>query len=548
MDEQSANQHLEAAREAFARRAWREALDAFRHARQEGELGADDLYKLADSAWWLGDVDESLAASEEAFRLYLADERRPQASLTAVGIGYTMILRGEMAQGSAWISRAFRLLEGEPECVECGYLIYIELEAALEEQDYAGALEKAGELGALAEKFGDPNLAALSVVAEGRALIKQGEVQRGMELLDEAMLAALSDDLDPSWAGNIYCNLMIACHELADIRRAAEWTKAVKRWCESMSAAGPFMGICRVHRAQILQIQGEWDVAEREAELVYTSETHFDVNSIAEAYYQRGEVRRLRGDLDGADESYRQAHRLGRDPQPGLALLLLAKGQAAEALSSVQAALAALAGDRLGRVPLSTACVEIALAAGDEERAEAAVAELEETASNYSSPGLKVAALHAKGAFLLHRGESKEALQVLRAACSEWQSLSAPYEAARVRLLLARAYEELGDSETAAREREAATTIFGELGAFLKGQEPTAGKRLPAGLTEREAQVLALVTAGKSNREIGDELFISPRTVARHLENIFDKLAVSSRTAAAAYAIEHGLNDQPRST
>jgi DNA-binding CsgD family transcriptional regulator len=536
--------HLDEARDAFARRNWVRARDGFIAARAHGPLSSDDTYALADAAWWLGLIDEALARYEDAYRLYLDEERPRQAAVTAFGIGYTLALRGDSAVGSGWMGRAVRLLEGEAESAEHGYLVFIDLEEALGAGDLETALARARDLQAMGRRFADSTLVALGVVGEGRALIKQGQVRRGLALLDEGMLAAVSERMDPSWAGNIYCSVMIACHELADVRRAAEWTQATARWCESMPAAGPFMGICRVHRAQILQIQGGWDEAEREADRVCRELAHFDVGTVAEAHYQMGEVHRLRGSLAAAEEAYRRAHALGRDPQPGLALLRLAQGRAEAAAASIQAALAGETRNRLARALLCAAQVEIALAAGTLDRARQAGDELAEIAAVYGSSGFEAVALSARGAIQLTEGQTAAALQTLRTACLCWQRLNAPYETARIRVLLARAYAALADPDASSLELDAAAAVFDRLGA-LPDARAVADLRgrpsLPGGLTEREAEVLAEVAAGKSNREIAGALFISEKTVARHLSNIFTKLGLTSRTAAAAYAIEHGL-------
>jgi DNA-binding NarL/FixJ family response regulator len=251
-----------------------------------------------------------------------------------------------------------------------------------------------------------------------------------------------------------------------------------------------------------------------------------------------------RGDrpLAGRPAPGRAVHR--RDPQPGLALLRLAQGRAATAAASIRTALTAVVHDRLARAQLCAAQVEIALAAGDHGTAARAGEELTRTASTYGSSGLEAAALQARGAVLLAEGRAEAALPTLRAACRRWTELDAPYDAARVRLLLARAYRALEDGDAALRELDEAGAVFERLGATLDAREVAAlqGRpALPGGLTGREAEVLALVAAGRTNREIAEALVLSHKTVARHLSNIFAKLGVTSRTQAAAYAFEHGL-------
>jgi DNA-binding NarL/FixJ family response regulator len=502
-----------------------------------------DLEDRADAAWWRGDLDEASALLERAYRDHL-DEGRPRpAAMAAVGIAVNAFLRGDGVVGSGWLGRAQRLLRDEPEQVEHGYLLYLELEGALD-GDAGAVVAMAGRVRDIGRRHGDPNLVAGGDLFEGRALVRQGRVAEGMALLDETMLAVLSGDLRPEYAGNVYCHLMAAFHELADVRRAAEWTEATGRWLAGLPAAVLFTGICRVHRSQVMARKGAWAQAEREATLVCLDLADLHVAGAAEGHYQLGELRRLRGDLAGAEAAYRRAHELGRDPQPGLALLRLAQGRTATAAASIRAALTAASPDRLARAQLCAAQVEIALAAGDAATATAAGEELARTASTYGSSGLEAAALQARGALLLAEGRAEAALPTLRAACRRWRELDAPYDAARVRLPLAEAYRALGDGDAAARELDAAAAVFEELGAAPDAARVAAlrgSRALPGGLTAREAEVLALVAAGRSNREIAETLVLSPKTVARHLSNIFAKLGVASRTQAAAFAYEHGL-------
>lgn len=543
------NKILEAARDAYGRRDWPNARDRFNAARQYGVLSADDVYALADSAWWLGLVDESLNAYEEAYRLYLHGAQPRRAAMSAVEVAVSLFLRGDDVIGSGWITRARRLLRDEPPGIEHAWMVYfLEVEAELDGADVDEVIAKARQVQDIGRRFTDPSLVALGVVGEGRALIRQGRVAEGMGLLDEAMLAALSDELDPGAAGNIYCHLMSACHELADLRRMRVWTKATADWCERLPAAVLFTGICRVHRAQVLQVQGAWARAEQEARRVCQDLADIHGASVAEACYALGDLARMRGDLSGADEAFTLAHQHGRDPQPGLALLRLAQGRGDTAAASITAALAGTR-ERLARARLCAAQVEIALAIQDTQTARLASDELNATASTYGTPGLEAAAWQVRGAVLLAEGSAGEALPVLRSACQRWQELHAPYDAARVRLLLTRAYDALGDEDAADRELDAAEAVFVELGATLDARmvaELRGRPALPGGLTEREAEVLTLVAVGSSNREVATSLVISEKTVARHLSNIFTKLGLSSRTEAAAYAFEHGLTSPTR--
>jgi DNA-binding CsgD family transcriptional regulator len=541
---------LEEARVAYRSRDWPRAYELYTRAREAaGPLPTEDLASLSDAAWWLGHTDDFLGTGEACFRRYLDTDRPRDAAMTAVELAIALFLRGDEASGSGWMGRAQRLLADLPEGAEHGYVRYvIEVEGALDGPDLEAVAVAAADVQELGRRHGDPNLVAGGLVGEGRALIRLGDVARGMRLLDEAMLAVLHDDLAPEWAGNVYCHLMAACHELADIGRAREWTERAWSWLSRLSAAVLFTGICRVHRSQVHQIAGEWDRAEREAVQVLDDLAGLNVATVAEAHYQLGDLRRLRGDLDGAVDAYAQARRLGRDPQPGLALLCLAQDDVDAAAAGIRAALHAAGHDRMARARLCAAQVEVALAAGDLELARQAGAELEQAAAAYGTSGLQAAALTCRGRIAVAEDRPEEALPALRAACRRWHEVGATYEAARTCGLLGSAYERLGDVNAAVSELRAARESFEQLGAQPDGQavgravDALVGERsLPGGLTAREAEVLALVADGLTNREVAEALVLSKKTIDRHLSNIFTKLDVSNRTEASAFAFTHGL-------
>jgi ATP/maltotriose-dependent transcriptional regulator MalT len=534
---------LERARVAYGRRDWIAAQEAFTAAREGLSLGPDDAYALANCAWWMGDLLGALPALQEAYHRYLEVEQPAQAALVAVEVGYTLLLRGEVAQGSGWMRRAARLLEGLPAQVEHGYLLFVDFETAFDAHDLEVAAELAGEIAALGERLGAPALLALGALGRGRVLIRRGEVAEGFALLDEAMVATVIDRIDPAWAGSIYCHLMLACSEIADLQRAGEWTQVAARWCERMPGAGPFMGICRVNRAELLRVRGAWDEAERELARVLDELADVAGEVVAEAHYQRGELRRLRGDLAGAETSYREAHRLGREPQPGLALLGLERGRIAAASASIRSSLAAAEQEPLARARLLPAAVEICLAGGDVAGARAAADELGQLATRYGTNGFAARSSTARGRVLVADGDAAGALPPLREALRTWQQLGAASEVARVRRLLAEAYDAVGDADAADLERQAARAERARLGVPAASDASEAGRRSEV-LTSREAQILGLVAAGWSNQEIAADLVLSIRTVERHLATVYQKLGVhgrSARAAAVSYALREGL-------
>lgn len=532
MDEDSDN--LTQARRAYAARDWPTAAAHFDAVAAE-RLTADDLAAYADAVWWLGRTEDNLRLNAAACDGFLADSRLVEAAWTALVLGIFHVSRGDEPQGMGWIGRAGRLLEGIPECPVHGYLLYLtEVEASLQAGQPAAAVEAARRMRDLGRRLHRPDLVALSLNGEGRALIKSGRVVDGLKLLDEAMVAVLGGALDPFASGTVYCHTIAACHEVADIRRMTRWIELTEQWLATFPAAVAFGGLCAVHRAQLHLFRGEWDEAERKALQVGADLDGSRIDYAAEAWYVVAEARRLRGDPDAAD-AYDQVHARGRDPQPGRALLRLRDGDAAGAATSVRSAVAAAGADPLRRAPLWAAAVEIAVAAGRLEDAAAAASELAATAELYATSGLQAMAATARGAVLLAEGSAQEALAVLRDAYRRWLDLGADYHAAGTCARLAEAYRALGDEASAAAEAARAKAMYERLGAH----RPALGS--PGGLTGRECEVLILVADGRSNREIGQALHISDRTVARHLTNIFNKIDVTSRTQAARYAIDHGL-------
>jgi DNA-binding CsgD family transcriptional regulator len=447
------------------------------------------------------------------------------------------VARGDEQQGSGWLRHAGRLAAGIPECALHGYVAsFTEVELRLfAGGEPAAVVDAARQVQGIGRRFDTPELVAVGLHGEGRALIRLGQVIDGLAMLDEAMVAILHGQFDPFLTTALYCNAIAACHDVGDVRRMTRWTDLTERWLASLPVAVVFNAMCRVHRAHVQLLRGEWDDAERGAlEVVALLDTN-RVDYAAEAWYVVAEVRRLRGDPSAAG-AYDEAHARGRDPQPGRALLRLQQGDAAGAATMARSAVAAAGADPLHRAPVCAAMVEIALAAGRLEDAAAAESELAATAARYATSGLEATAAAARGAVLLAEGRPAHALPVLRDACRRWHELGAVCDAVHTSLQLAETYRALGDEVSAAAEVAKAQAIFDRLGAHRPGPEP------PDGLTRRECEVLALVAEGRSNLQIGEALYISDRTVARHLTNIFHKIGVTSRTQAARYTLDRGLS------
>ncbi len=468
----------EAGRNAFARHSWREAFETLSNAQAVRALSAEDVERLAESAWWIGRVDDCIAAHERAYAAYMDEGTPRRAAIVAVRLAEDFINRQAKSIGNGWLKRAERLLQDVPECLEHGVLLRLHAVLALEsEGNVDKALGLARQTCDLATRFHDRDLQALAMHDIGRMLVSKGELAQGMALIDEAMAAAVSGELGPRVTGRIYCNMMGTCEKLADYQRAAEWSEAARRWCEPHAGSG-YPGICRVHRAEIMRLRGSWSDAETEA--LHAARELQGVYHIAagEAFYEIGEIRLRMGDLARAEEVFRQAHELGRDPVPGLALVRLAEGKIAAARALLDRAVAERPEGSLERARLLPASVQIALAAGQLDLAREAAAELEAIAGRYGSTALHASAAQARGAVQVAEGAAVAAVPNLRRACKLWQEIQLPYETATARLLLAGAYRATGSPEDAELELQAATSTLKGLGADLPTAQALFGRAL----------------------------------------------------------------------
>jgi DNA-binding CsgD family transcriptional regulator len=535
---------LEKARAALDRWAWSEALDLARSVDPGAGLAETDrLDVVAEAAWWLGRLDDCIEAREQAYALYEAAGEMVRAGQCAVWLYEHHQMKARAAIGGAWLRRARRALEDNAESVEFGALLLREAEAAHGSGDLARAAELAGDALALGRKTASADLEAEALQTMGRVLIDGGRPADGLGHLDEAMLSAVEGRLRPYTTGKVYCSLISACEALGDVRRAAEWTEATLRWSEHHPLA-MWPGICRVHRATVLQLRGDWEAAEREARRACDELDGFHRPIAAAGYVEVGEIRRRLGDLDGAEEAFAMAEELCGQRSAGLALVRLAQRRIDLATSIITGMLAEQAWNELARGKLLPARVQIAVAAGDLHDAAAAADELDRIAAAFESPALAAAALSARGRLQLAQGDSAAACTTLQDALHHWQQLEVPYEVATVRLLLGQACRNCGDEDGAGRSLERAAAIFDKLGAALDARQTrdlTSSSPRPGGLTAREAEVLSLVASGRTNRDIAGDLYLSERTVARHLSNIFTKIGVTSRTGAAAFAYENDL-------
>jgi DNA-binding NarL/FixJ family response regulator len=533
------DEHLDRGRAASSSKAWAATVEHLMAADAEAPLELDDLERVGLAAHLIGRDDLAATIGMRGFNAGAAAGEIDRAARAGFWTGMGYAFHGEMAQAGAWFGRTAELIERSGrDSVMFGYLLLPMAIGQLDGRDGDAALITADQMAACAERFGDVDLATLATHCRGSALLILGERDRGIRLLDEAMVAVTTGEASDSIAGMIYCATIETLHAFFDIRRAQEWTAALTEWCEAQPDV-IFRGRCRVYRAELMRFHGDWSTAADEAGRALIVLAGPPISpAIGEAHYEEAELYRLRGLFAEADRAYAEGSQYGRRPEPGLALLRLAQGRAAAAQAVISRALE----EDPDNPRLLEAAVTVALARNNVGEARAAVERMKRSAGSSVPALLAAITAGAEGEVLLAEGDIATSLRTLRSAWDGWQQLDAPFEAARVRIAIARACRALGDEETAALEASAARRVFEELGAgpALAELERLAGEPTH-GLSRREHEVLRHLAAGRTNREIAETLGISERTVDRHVSNLFTKLDVSTRAAATAWAYEHGV-------
>jgi DNA-binding CsgD family transcriptional regulator len=536
--------HLEHGRECYERRSWGEAYHALQRADQATPLQAGDLERLATSACLSGREAEFLRILERQYHLHHDSGDHVRAARCAFWLALTFLSRGEAGQSNGWTLRGQRLVE-DHDCAERGYLAVALAEQQLREGHGDSAAATAGQAVGIGESFGDADLIAAARHVQGRALIDQGHVIAGLKRLDETMLAVVAGELFPIMTGLMYCSVIDTCRQVYALGRAREWTSAFSRVCDREPEMVAFSWTCMVHRSEIMQWLGAWPDAMTEACRACERAQRAERKPPGAALYQQAEIHRLRGEFAKAEDAYHAASERGCEPQPGLALLRLAQGRI-DAASAAIRRLTSATSDRLRRARLLPAHLEIMLTMGDVEEARSARDELRDLAHAFDSDVLRAVVAQADGSIALAESRAREAIDPLRYAFERWENLEAPYEAARVRVLIGHACRALGDDEAAGLEYAAARAVFERLGAEpdragLDALKSAVDSAATGPLTARELEVLRMIATGRTNKEIADALHLSERTIDRHVSNILSKLDVPSRAAATAYAFHHKL-------
>jgi DNA-binding CsgD family transcriptional regulator/tetratricopeptide (TPR) repeat protein len=552
---------LDQGRKAFQEHSWGQAYACLSAADQEAPLGSDDLERLAISAYLIGRDEVSVAAWSRAHYEYLRAQDIPRSARCAFWISMVLLSIGEWARAGGWHATAQRLLDaGQYDCPERGLLLVMSARRHLKEGNTSDAYDAFSQVEAIGVRFNDPELKIFGRLGQGHVQARRGETAAAAALFDEVMVTVTTSHCSPIAVGIVYCAVIEECYQILDLGRAREWTTALSEWCASQPDLVPFRGHCLVYRAETMRLSGAWSSAIEEAEQACrgmsqpagtpTASTTADYAAsrgqpVGAAFYELGEIYRMRGKFADAEEAYRQASAYGRSPEPGLALLRLAQGR----VKVAEAAMRRLLDQpqtRLARARILAACVDVMIATRDLTTTRAAVEELGAMADGIAGPFIRAVSAQANGALRLASNEPRAAFDALRDSWVAWQTIEAPYDAARVRVMMALACRELGDEDAATMELDAARRVFVRLDATpdvlrvneLLASSPATDARC---LTPRELEVIRLIAAGKTNRAIASALSISERTVDRHVSNILNKLDLSSRSAATAYAYEHGL-------
>jgi class 3 adenylate cyclase len=471
---------VERGRAAVTARDWPVALSLLREADAAGALEPGDVERLGEAAFWMGNLDECIAARERAYAALLDERDVRGAALVALHLSFHYAGRESMAVAGGWVENAATLLADLPECAEQGWLAWIESIVAGEVLgDREAALQYAERAVEIGRAQGDRDVETLGALEKGIACIHLGRVDEGLALLDQAMAHAVSGLLGPWASAASYCGTISTCAVLGDYRRAAEWIDEVRR--RPGTRSNEFPGDCRVHRAEILQQLGDWAEAEVEAARACDELETWDLAHVAVGLYELGMLSLRRGDLAAAEHAFRQVEERGGSVEPGNATLHLLRGRPETALASLNEALDEVrpvttptslhppgGGDALKRVRLLPVATEASLAAGDLDRARRYADALDEIADRYPTVvSQRGRAAQAQGEVAFASGDLVVARDRLREAMDCWRRIGARYDEARARVSLAVVLREAGELDVADLHLERALEAFERLGAMF---------------------------------------------------------------------------------
>ena len=472
MDEVTEAPLLKRAHGAAADGDWRQAYELFVQADACQPLEPTDLAVFANCAYAAGHVDATIDAWERVHAQGLRAGDHLMAAGAAVRVALHLLFdTALLAPIRGWASRAERLLAGQKDTPVHAWIAVVRSYERLLSGDFGRAREWARR--AIDVGTGrDPAAAALGRIAEARSLILEGEVTRGLDLLNEAAVATMSGELDPLSTGVVYCEVVCALQAVAQYDLAEQWTQAMERWRQGQPV-GSIHGRCRVHRAEILRLRGSCFEAEQEALGACEELRPYLRREFGWPLTELGRIRLHTGDIRGAEEAFLAAHQAGWDPQPGLALVRLAQGDVPLAAALIREALdyplnvpskELPPNSDLRRAPLLAAQVEIEIAAGDIDRARAAADELTRVAAVFESKALAAGAVFARGQVRLAVGDMA-ARGDFETAVHQWGEIGAPYETGLGRMGLAHAHRAEGNEAHAILEFRAAHAAFERIGA-----------------------------------------------------------------------------------
>lgn len=456
---------LEAARDAVSRWAWREAFELYAAADAAEPLGPDDLNSMAECAWWIGKMRHCIALRERAHAAYLKDGNPRRAAFVAVDLSDHHGDLGELSDAEVWINKASRLLETQPEGAEHGWLNFGLSNLRRHQGDMASAFVFAQEAEVLGGRHQDKDLFALAHAFTGIGVAHMEDLERGLAMVEEATQGAVAGELGPRATGWIYCMMIAINAQIADWQTAGHWSEAATNWCNRQAING-FPGVCRVHRAEIMRLRGAFADAEEEARVATTELSSFNLSFTAMAFRELGDVRVKMGQLDAAEDAFRQATEMGLSPQPGMALLLAARGRTQAAATQLRRTLADTSLAPLDRAKILPAQVDVALSLDDVETARGSAEELVGIADAYpGSPALRATADVATAAVALADGRLDVAEQQARDARKRFDEVDLCYESAKASVLLGQIHRARGEAEAARSELTSALTTFDNIGA-----------------------------------------------------------------------------------